>query len=239
MSVENINFRYKISINNNMQISWYGQSCFKIISGGTTIIMDPFSKKTGLTPPRGKADVLLVSDASLDPKEYSQIEAGFTARGAGEYEVGGILIQGIPIIHKEEKGSDAIKISTIFVIDVEDTRICHLSDASEDQVMENLDKIGQIDILMLPVGGSYKYGKGQVNSMGAQKAVEILGEIEPRAVIPMNFKLPKLTVDFESEDKFLKLVGAADTKATDKFTIKKRELPSEGRMVVLMNTQIS
>jgi len=107
-----------------MQISWYGQSCFKIVSGQTTIILDPFSKDIGLTPPRGKADLLLVSDSNMAMDDVSQIDAGFVINGAGEYEVGGIHINGAAVFHKDESG-ETVKISTIYTISVEGVRVCH------------------------------------------------------------------------------------------------------------------
>ncbi len=215
-----------------MQITWYGQSCFKIVSGQTTIILDPFGKDTGLTPPRGKADVLLVSDSNLKPDDYSQINADFVVCGAGEYEIGGVNVEGMSVFNMSEKG-EPIKISTMYVFDIEKVRVCHLSDFSEEQVLQFLDKIGQVDILMVPVGGDYTIGKEKVKSLNFEKAVEVISEIDPRLVIPMNFKIPGLKVDLDSVDKFLKAVGFSGD-AKDKISIKKKDLPQEGRDIVLM-----
>ncbi len=216
-----------------MQIIWYGQSCFKIINGGSTIVVDPFSKNVGLTPPRGKADVLLISDSILNKDDYSQIDSEFAVFGAGEYEFGGIHINGISAFNLNEK-NEIVKTSTMYIIDIEGVRICHLSDFSEEQTLEVLDKIGQVDILMIPVGGDYKIDNIEIKSLGAEKAVEVVGNIDPRVVIPMNFKIPKLKVDLESVDKFLKLSGASDIKAIDKYVLKKKDLPNEERDIILM-----
>ena len=216
-----------------MQISWYGQSCFKIVSGQTTIILDPFSKDIGLTPPRGKADLLLVSDSNIALDDMSQIDAGFVINGAGEYEVGGIHINGIAVFHKNED-DEAIKISTIYTITVEGVRVCHLADLSKEQAVGVLDKMGQVDILMLPVGGPYKLGKTEIASLDADKALGVIGDIDPRIVIPMNFKIPKLNVALDGPEKFLKAIGNPELEALDKYTIKKRDLPQEGRQIILM-----
>ncbi len=217
-----------------MQITWYGQSCFKIVSGQTTIILNPFSKDIGLTPPRGRADLVLSSDSNILTDDFSQIDAGFVVDGAGEYEVGGIYINGISIFFKDQE-NNIIKISTVYKIELEDIKICHLADTSKEQLVGILDKIGQVDILMLPVGGAYKLGKTEIVSLDADKALGVIGDIDPRVVIPMNFKIPKLNIEMDSSKKFLQSVGALDLPSCEKYTIKKKDLPQEGRKIVLMN----
>jgi len=216
-----------------MQITWYGQSCFKIVSGQTTIILDPFSKGIGLTPPRGKADLLLSSDSNILADDFSQIDAGFIVDGAGEYEVGGVHINGVALFHKNED-NEIIKTSILYTIDVEDIRICHLADVSKEQVVGVLDKIGQVDILMIPVGGPYLLGRTEIASLDADKAIGIIGDIDPRVVMPMNFKIPKLNIDLDGSEKFLKSVSASNSEALEKYTIKKKDLPQEGREIILM-----
>ncbi len=218
-----------------MQITWYGQSCFKIVSGQTTIILDPFSKDIGLTPPRGKANLLLISDSNITADDFSQIDAGFVIDGAGEYEVGGVHVNGIAVFHKDEKG-DIVKISTMYTVEIEDIKICHLTDLSKEQVVGVLDKIGQVDILMIPVGGNYKFGKTEIASLDADKALGIVGDIDPRIVIPMNFKIPKLKAPLDGPEKFLKSTGVASPEALEKFTIKKKDLPQEGREIIFLKT---
>ncbi|MEK7452707.1 MAG: MBL fold metallo-hydrolase [Patescibacteria group bacterium] len=216
-----------------MQIIWYGQSCFKIVSGGTTIILDPFNKDIGLTPPRGKVDVVFVSDGNLKKDDYSQLDSAFVIAGAGEYEVGGMHINGASIFHLNEKGEE-VKKSTMYIIDVEGIRVCHLADFSEDHVRSVLDKMGQVDILMIPVGGGYLIGNTKINSLGYDKAVDIIGDIDPRVVIPMFFKVNNLKISLDDVSKFLKSSGASNIEAVDKFTVKKKDLPQDGRDVILM-----
>jgi len=87
---------------------------------------------------------------------------------------------------------------------------------------------------MLPVGGSYKLGKTEIASLDADKALGVIGDIDPRVVIPMNFKIPKLNIVLDGPEKFLKAIGNPELEALDKYTVKKRDLPQEGRDVVLM-----
>ena len=211
-----------------MQIFWYGQSCFKIISGPQTLILAPFKKSVGLTPPRGKADILILNDSSLSKDDVSQIEAGFTVAGAGEYEMGGTYVNGMSVV-------SGGRVSTMYIISIEDMRICHLSNMDEEHTLRLLDKIGQIDLLMISIGGQPKTGKDIY--LNDEEAMKIIREIDPRVIIPMNFKVPKLNIDLAGPEKFLKAVGAQGVGALDKYTIKKRDLPLEGREVILLKTE--
>jgi len=56
----------QVKIKPQMQITWYGQACFRIQSGDVTIILNPFDKSVGLNAPRGKADIVLLSNGSSD-----------------------------------------------------------------------------------------------------------------------------------------------------------------------------
>ena len=217
-----------------MQITWYGQSCFKIVSGQSSIIIDPFNKSIGLTPPRGKSDILLVSDNTIVESDYSQIDANFVISGAGEYEVGGVYVNGMSAFNLDENGN-VINRSIMYVITIEGMRICHLSNFSDEQVTELLDKIGQVDILMIPVGGDYVVNGNKISSLDSEKAIKVTSEIDPRVVIPMNFKIPKLSLDLGSVDGFMKASGSTDISPVEKYTIKKKDLPNDGREVVLMN----
>lgn len=191
-------------------------------------MLAPFSKEIGLTPPRGKADILLLNDSSLSKEDASQIDAGFVISGAGEYEMGGIYVNGISISAED-------RISTMYIINIEDIRICHLSNINKEQALGILDKMGQVDILMISIGGKDK--EGNYIYLNEEEALKVIGEIDPRVVIPMNFKIPKLKIDLAGSEKFLKASGAQGVAALDKYTIKKRDLPSEGREVVLLKTE--
>ena len=94
-----------------MQITWYGQACFKITSGDTTIVLSPFGKGLGLNPPRGKADVDLLSGNDVGKEDIAYADAAVVIEGEGEYEVRGILINGYTFFHTH-KGSGAIRKST-------------------------------------------------------------------------------------------------------------------------------
>lgn len=203
-----------------MVITWYGQSCFKIQSGEVVVATDPYKKDIGLTPPRFRAEVLLITHEHLDHNNIETIpEGAFLVRGPGDYEIKGIAIQGIATFHDEKQG--AVRgMNTAYVIEMEDMRLAHLGDFGESKIRpETVEALGNVDILFLPVGGTY--------TVDASVAAEIVNTIEPRIVIPMHYRVPGLTVKLDGVDMFLKEMGVKNGETLDRLTLKKKDLPEE------------
>jgi len=214
-----------------MKITWYGHSCFKFMvktnnGNKISIITDPYNKSIGLTPPRGSADIVTISH---DHDDHNNIKAisnkPFCIEGPGEYDTKGIFIKGIYSYHDESKGQER-GVNTIYVFSAEDLKICHLGDIGQNELTsEQLDKIGNIDILMIPVGGIY--------TINGTEAVKIINQIEPKIVIPMHYKLPKLTLKINSVDKFLEEIGEKK-ETVEELSVQKKELDGEKMKVVVM-----
>lgn len=203
----------------HMTITWYGCSCFKIVNAGgqLTIITDPFDKKIGLNPPRGSADIITLSHGKTSSKD------SFVADGPGEYVIKGIGIKSISgFLEFQEK-----KLNTIHIIDIDRIKICHLGDFGQKQLTDKqIEEIGQIDILMVPVGG-----KDVLNASQAAKAIE---KIEPRVVIPMSYKLSGLKIDLNDLSGFLEEMGISEKEAVNKFSLKKKDLTSGKTEIMVM-----
>lgn len=210
-----------------MVITWYGQSCFKIQSGETVIFTDPFDKSIGLTPPRGQAHIVTVSHQHFDHANVSSLSGEpLVVEGPGEYETKGVSIKGIFSFHDDKEGKER-GVNTIYVIEVEDMKVCHLGDLGQEKLTdEQVEKIDEVDILMIPVGGIF--------TVDGEQAVKIINQIEPRIVIPMHYKIPGLSLKLAGVDDFLKEMGVAKKELQDKLTLKKKDLPQEETQVVVM-----
>ena len=215
-----------------MQIIWKGQSCFQIITSQgknnqVNIVIDPFDESTGLRVPKLEANVLLVTHQHADHNNVKAVAGNpFLIDNPGEYEVKGVFIKGISASHDSSSGKER-GFNTIYTIESEDLRICHLGDLGQKELTpEQLDKVGEVDILMIPVGGVY--------TIGAKEAVKVMSQIEPNITIPMHYQLPKLKFKLEGLDKFLKTMGVKKLEAISKLSIKKKDiLPEEAKIVVL------
>ena len=218
-----------------MKISWYGQSLFHISSrtkkSQATISINPFEKNIGLKTPTLKTDILL--SGNKENHNLSLIKDNyFLIDNPGEYEVKGVFIEGIPTFNfkkgengKTEKSFDG---NIIYTIEVENIRICHLGNLNQKKLREyQLEKIGMVDILMIPIGGN--------NTITAEKAINIIGQIEPGITIPMQYAVPKLKTKLDSLDKFLKLLKAENVKPIEKLVIKKSEIDPEQPKIITLS----
>lgn len=211
-----------------MTINWYGHSCFKITNQGghLTIITDPFNKKIGLNPPRGSADIILVSHDHFDHNNVKAISGTpFIINGPGEYETKEAIISGISSFHDAKKGEER-GVNTIYLIEVDGIKICYLGDFGQEKLTDNqLEAIGQVDILMTPVGGNY--------TINGVQAAKIAKQIEPAIIIPMHYKIPGLTVDISGPEDFLKEIGVNGIKPVDKLTLKKKDISDKELEIIL------
>jgi len=211
-----------------MVITWYGQSCFKIQSGETVLVTDPFDKAIGLTPPRGQVNIVTISHHHYDHDNLEALSAAnpFVIDGPGEYEIKGVNVLGIFCFHDNKEGKER-GTNTAYIIEMEGIKICHLGDFGQEKLTnEQVELIDGVDILMIPVGGTY--------TINGEEAVDIINQIEPKIVIPMHYKIPGLNIKLDGVEGFLKEMGVSQKEAVDKLTIKKKDLPVEETQMVVM-----
>jgi L-ascorbate metabolism protein UlaG (beta-lactamase superfamily) len=214
-----------------MNIIWRGQSCFQIATQKNktpvNITIDPFSPEIGLRPPSQPADLVLVTHDHQDHNNTKAISGNpFIIDGPGEYEVKDVYIEGIAAWHDEREGKEH-GANTIYMIEAEDLRVCHLGDLGQKELSdEQLEKIGEVDILMIPVGGQ--------TTISEKDAVKIISQIEPKITIPMHYAIPKLKMKLGGVEAFLKNLGIKSLAPEPKLSIKKKDMmPEEAKIVVL------
>ncbi len=205
-----------------MHIQYFGLSSFKLTTKQATIITDPFHKDSGLTPPRGQADILIL--AEKNSKLYSAVSGvsggHFDITDPGEYDLKGVTVAGIPL--KQEN-----KYTTIYLIESEDIRILNLTHIKEFNLKEEeLEELGEIDILILPVGGN--------TVLSASQAAKVVNEVEPKIIIPSHYKMPGLIIDLDNKEKFLKEMGGK-SENVEKLIVKRKDLETEETKVVVLD----
>jgi L-ascorbate metabolism protein UlaG (beta-lactamase superfamily) len=212
-----------------MEIQYLGHSSFKLKGKVATVITDPFDPKmVGLKFPSIKADIVTVSH---DHKDHNYIDAVKEVKrvisGPGEYEISDVSIIGISSYHDDKKGEERGK-NTIYVFEVDDVRIVHLGDLGHTLSEKKIESLGNVNVLIIPVGGIY--------TIGYQKAAEMVRKIEPNITIPMHYLTAGMNKSafgqLDGTEAFLKEVGLP-VENMDKLSIKSDLLGEDQKVVVL------
>ena len=213
-----------------MEIEWYGQSCFRLREGASTIITDPYDKSIGYTMPKLRADLVTVSHEAPGHASVAAVKGEpKVLNRPGEYEVKGVFITGIQTWSGGGAKGEAKEENTVFVFEFGDLTICHLGDLSKVLTQAQVESMPDVDVLMVPVGGG--------GALDADKAAEVISQLEPRIVIPMHYQTEFCTLKLDSLTKFLKEMGMAEHAPEDSLKVTKATLPEETQVVVLVCKQ--
>ena len=211
-----------------MTISYLGHSAFKIKGKEVAILIDPYDAQVGKNfPKQNDIDLLLTTHGHFDHHNIEGVNGDyFHVDGPGEYDVKNVSISGIFSFHDNVQGKER-GTNTIYVIDLEGLTLCHLGDLGTTLSDEQVEAIGKVNILFIPVGGKY--------TIDAAAAAKVIAQIEPSMVIPMHYGNAKLGLD--DVDVFLKEMGVEkETTKTIKVTKEDFSDESEGAKVVVMES---
>lgn len=170
-----------------MEITYCGHSCFKLKGkDGMVVYIDPFkSDMVGVPLPKDVADVLIMTHQHDDHNAREVItgpvkrESTFVIEHEGEYEIAGTQFSALRTFHDKNNGADRGKNLIVSII-MDGLNIVHLGDLGHTLTESQIEKLGTVDVLMIPVGGQF--------TLDASEAMEIIKEIQPSYVIPMHYK---------------------------------------------------
>ncbi|MDD5110022.1 MAG: MBL fold metallo-hydrolase [Patescibacteria group bacterium] len=202
-----------------MQITWHGLACFRLQADGAVCITDPIFTGSGLRGPRLNAASITLSDRTTVGKLGSLGDpAPRIIAGPGEYEAGGILVEGITLSAEGHHTAYRIIADGINVIVVGMLPKLPSPEAAES--------LAGGDILLLPVGG------GPV--ITAAEAAKLVGWLEPRIVIPCCYKIPGLEIKLDPLDKFCKEMGICPKETLPKLKVSRKDLPADEMKVMVL-----
>lgn len=212
-----------------MEIVYFGHACFRIKSLGTKLLIDPFDPKmVGIKMPYEEVDGVLISHSHRD-HSYVDVARGYrkVVEGPGEYEIGGVSVFGFPSYHDDKGGKDRGE-NIIYLIEAEGIRILHLGDLGHTLSEKEIESVGNVNILMLPVGDKY--------SLGPKEASKIVADIEPQIIIPMHYFFEGINQDYFAGllpvDDFLNEIDLPIEK-TSKLSLKLADLTDDQKVVLL------
>lgn len=205
-----------------MELQYYGANCIRINSKKASIVVDDNLSQIGLKSVTKPTDISLRT-SKLIPEAA---EALFTAETPGEYEIGGVIIRGIAArAHMDEEGKNG---AVIYTISSDDTKVAVLGHVYPELNEEQLEEIGMVDVLVVPVGGNGY----TLDGLGALKIVK---QIEPKVIIPTHYadKAIKYEVPQAELSEALKNLAMEPLETAAKYKVKAADLGDTTHLVVL------
>jgi L-ascorbate metabolism protein UlaG (beta-lactamase superfamily) len=212
-----------------MEIKYLGHSSFLIKTKDAKVVMDPFDPKSvGLKFSKQEADVVTISHAHKDHFFTELIEGEpLILTWPGQFEKKGVRIWGFGSFHDKVEGKERGE-NVLYKIESEGVSILHCGDLGAVLTDVQIDEIGDVDVLLVPVGGKY--------SLTADEAINLIKKLEPAIVIPMHYGRPGLLIEgLAPLEEFLKKIGGELAEPLEKLVVKKEDfaLDTAMRVVVL------
>jgi len=218
-----------------MEITYLGHSCFKLKSkSGFVAYIDPFlPERVGESLAKDVADLVLVSHDHEDHNNTSVItgavnrESPFVVSREGEYEISGVLVAALRTYHDKSEGSERGK-NLVFTVMMDGINVVHLGDLGHELSSSQIEKLGSVDVLMIPVGGFY--------TLNTETVLKVIKDISPSYVVPMHYKTDKSKIaEIEPLSVFLeKNKFPVTAESVHKIKLDQSSLPDDTQ-VLLMN----
>lgn len=191
-------------------IEYKGGNGVVVATKKTTLVVDPKLSLVGLKDLSVKDTVELATEARFMVEDPA---ARLILEGPGEYEVGDFSIRGVAAQRHIDTEKDE-KLATIYRVEVGDTRIALLGNIAPTLSDDQLEALGVVDILIVPVGGSGY-------TLDATSAAAVTRHIDPKVVIPVHYADSALSYEVPQDDveTFSKELGAP-VESVAKYKIK-------------------
>lgn len=205
-----------------MELTWYGLSCFRLVERKhATVVTDPYGKTVGLPELKLRADIVTVSHKARGHSHLSAVTGNsHVLNGPGEYEIGGVFINGVATFSKDKKYRNVL-----FVFELSGLSVAHLGDLQHVPAQKEIEALGEVNVLLVPVGGG--------NSLNAAQAAELVSLLEPNIIVPMHYQLPGQKLELDGVDRFLNEMGVTEAKEEATLKLTARGLPEETETVLL------
>jgi len=208
-----------------MDITWLGHACFRVRGSHATVITDPYPPDLGYSLGKPSAHIVTVSHQHPG-HSYVQGISGQPRpiTGPGEYEIRGALVIGVATFHDAEGGRKRGR-NTVYLMEIDEVSVCHLGDLGHVLTAAQVEEIGDVDVLLLPVGG--------VSTVNAPMAAEVVRQLEPKVVVPMHYKTQAISWELEPVERFLKEIGVKPITSQPKLSFTKSSLPASTQVFLL------
>jgi L-ascorbate metabolism protein UlaG (beta-lactamase superfamily) len=207
------------------EFKWFGHNCFRIKSREATIITDPVERSTGYAMPRQNANIVSISNYDSPNANIGVVRPEFQiVDGPGEYEMEDVFVTGVRTFLDDAR-TEKKQFNTAYLFELDGLVICHLGDLGQVPNSEQTERLAQADILLLPIGGA--------NGLTQEQAAEVVSLLDPKVLIPMQYRTEIGDKALLPLDSFAKLVGVELPEPMEKYSPRKAELKEAMEIVLL------
>ena len=203
-----------------LQIRWHGHACFEI-KDDVTLVTDPHDGKSiGIPAPSVAGDVILVSHDHYDHNSVKTVEkeGSKLVTDGRKRNVSDIEIRGVDSFHDEARGAKRGN-NIMYKFTMDGVIFCHLGDLGHDLDEESVQKIGEVDILFVPIGGTF--------TVDDKQAWNVINKIKPKIIVPMHYKIGGLSLPIAGIDPFLGQTNYKVIHVGNEIDIEKEDLPTD------------
>lgn len=204
-----------------MELSYFGANCLRITTKKAQVVVDDNLQKLGLKTVTKPTDISLKTF-----KEVPDHQARIKVDMPGEYETAGVIIHGVAArAHMDEEGKNN---ATIHTLEADGARVAILGHIYPELSEDQLEQIGMVDIVVVPVGNSGY-------TLDAVGALKLIKQIEPKVVIPTHYADKDIKYEMPQVElaDALKNLGMEVSETLDKYKYKPTELSDSMRLIVL------
>ena len=210
----------------SVTIEWLGHCAYRLIrSDGLRILIDPFDDTVGYKVPDYSCDILVVSHYHYDtsavklvPKPYDLVDK------VGTTLAGDVVFNAFPFAHDNRHGMDYGHVN-IFHFELDGLQIAYLSHIGEYPKSWVVEKLRDLDICFIPVGGQF--------TIGPHDAQFLMRELKPKYVIPIHFDTRYLNFTLLPLSEFTKVMEEKVEVRDWRFTVDKDNLPQVPTAVIM------
>ena len=155
-----------------MKLTWLGHACFVLEHEGYRIVADPYLRVEDYPHMHTQAHAYTCSHQHLDHNGPERVELL-------EQRESPFTIETVSTFHDPEGGT-LRGTNTVHIYSAGGIRVAHMGDLGHRLTTEQVEGIGRLDAVMIPVGGFY--------TIDAAQAMELVTAVNPRIVVPMHYR---------------------------------------------------
>ena len=213
-----------------MDITWLGHAAVRVRTRTAAVVMEPAARSEGVEMGRPAAAIVTVSHDHPAHNHAAGVRGDpVVLRRPGEYEIQGVQLLGVATRLGPAPGDDAAPReaevrNVVFVLEAEQLRLAHLGGMGTPPTHQEMEQLGDVDVLVLPVGGE--------SALTASASARMTRELDPRVVIPVCYAAGGQARSAELSA-YLTALGIEAEEPVSRLSIQRRGLGETTRVLLL------